>query len=130
MLARRNSTGCIAGISVAIWIPFSWHVLAQFFSHYSRFGAFGSPEFFPFSHFHNKHPFKNGIMTTDHQGIEKFDHLGVGTARATFYRSPSPSSGGALHRFIATHVAGLVSGFSVTDLRLDHRTGMGFTRVP
>lgn len=71
VLTRRNSTGCIAGISAA-WIPshLSWHVLARFFSH-SRLGAPAlAPQFsliFSFSptltHTHNHTSHSEGIMT-------------------------------------------------------------------
>jgi len=63
------------------------NVLARFFSH-SRLGAMVFSQFLFFMIFrttlHNPTTLHSeGIMTTDHRAMEKFDHLGVGTARAT-----------------------------------------------
>ena len=114
VLARWSSTGCIAGISVA-WIPSQLAMsFGRLFPH-SRLGATVVPPQFLFFLFpRSAQPYrasfrKHHITTYGYRATEKFDHLGVGTARAALLGLHSSLSHRVERciRFVA------MSGFSV-----------------
>ncbi|KAH6641740.1 hypothetical protein F5144DRAFT_146000 [Chaetomium tenue] len=123
VLARWGSTGCIAGISVA-WIPSQ---LAMSSAGCCRIlGAWNRcvlpPSFCFLSFSHTPHSptalHSESIITsrlTDHRATEKFDHLGVGTARAAFSGLHSSLSHRVERCIHSPRLQCLASRFSLTD---------------